>query len=408
MIKEGYHEICEDDDNGIVKWIARDEEYTFWTHADYIKPCIIDFLKEMFPGKLIVRELNKIDLSIPEDNLPIEIQATNVNKIGGNNPSYSTFEKEIEKGINQNIISYGICWLFFDSELLRAMKNASKQMSINMVWFRSYMKEGKLKVFTVRYDGIIEEKQYKDFDFLSEISQTCSIAAKTDGMILNENKLKIYANVVNMYGFTQNEIDKFYDDWSGCCGANKINSVGKNDGFEGFLSRQKGLRPKLYCSILNAINNLSAINDILGLKSCDRRSKSRMSVLGVFAIEGSTTNAITRFVNRSNICQYIPGYMKNKETWEKLKGHSLNARQFENIVKNGIGNYFWYEEDKNSIAVESDKVDFESNCEENSNTTNDEKTDKGKDVNIEIKNKDQIITINIKKTKQINIDEAWE
>lgn len=403
MRQEVCHEICEDDDNGIAKWITGDEEYTFWTRADYIKPCIIDFLKETFPGKLIVRELNKIDLSIPEDNLPVEIQATHVGKIGGNNPSYSTFEKEIEKGITQNVISYGVCWFFFDSELLRAMKNASKQMSINMVWFRNYMKEGKLKVFTIRHDGIIEEKHYKDFDFLSDISQTCSIAAKTDDMILNENKLRIYANVVNMYDFTQSEIDKFYDDWSGCC-INKVNNVGKNDGFEGFLSRQKGLRPKLYCSILNAINNLSAINDMLGLKSYDRRAKSRMSVLGVFVIEGNTTNAITRFVDRSNICQYIPGYVRNKEMWDKLKGHCLSPRQFEHIVKNGIGIYFWYEEDKNGIAVESDKDDSELDNE----STNDGQVDKdGNEVNFEIKSKDQITTISIK-TKQINAaDAGW-
>lgn len=70
-------ELVSEEDNGIVKYNTEDgEEYTFWTYADLMKPFIINFLKERFPGKLIVRELNLIDLSIPEDNLPIEIQAT--------------------------------------------------------------------------------------------------------------------------------------------------------------------------------------------------------------------------------------------------------------------------------------------------------------------------------------------
>lgn len=124
-----------DNDNGIVKYNTEDgEEYTFWTYADLMKPFIINFLKERFPGKLIVRELNLIDLSIPEDNLPIEIQATIVQNV-------------------KNIVSYHKCWFFFDSELLRSMMNVGRNMSIK---FRNYMKEGKLKVFTVSHDRIID------------------------------------------------------------------------------------------------------------------------------------------------------------------------------------------------------------------------------------------------------------
>lgn len=48
-----------------------------------------------------------------------------------------------------------------------------------MDWFRKFMKEEKLMVFTVNHDGNIKEKDYKDFDFLSEISQTCKIAQIT-------------------------------------------------------------------------------------------------------------------------------------------------------------------------------------------------------------------------------------
>jgi len=381
--------MVEDSNNGIVKRNMGNEEYIFWTHADFIKPYIIHYLKERFPGKLVIRELNKIDLVIPEENLPIEVQATAVQN-ASNSPVYSLFEKSIEKQINQNITSYHVCWLFFDSELLRAMTNADRHMSINMVWFRNYMKEGKLKVFTVSHDGIIEEKQYSDFDFLSKVSQTCSIAAKSDDMILNENKIKIFSNIVNGYEFVQDEIDRFYDDYREYCKTNKIDSEDKNDSFSRFLRKQKDDRTKLYGDILNAVSNLFSTNDLLELKNYRTHAKFNASSIGIFDVEGaSNKNATTRFIDRFNICQYFPGYMRNKEMWDKLKNHSLNPRQFERIIKNGIGNYFYYEENKGDIVTESDKID-----------------DKG--INVTIESKDQIISVNIKdKTKQANIEDSW-
>lgn len=398
MRQEACYEICEDNDNGIVKWVTGDEEYTFWTHADFIKDeYIIDFLEERFPGKLVARELNLIDFTIPEENLPIEVQATSVNATADHRPKYSEFEQLIQKQINQNIISYGVCWFFFDSELLRAMKNACRNMSINMVWFREYMKEDKLKVFTVRYDGIIEEKEYNDFDFLSEVSQTCSIAAKTDEMILNDNKLKIYTNIVKMHGFVQTEIEKFYSDWRKYRKINKISGNNKNDNLKTFLSKQNGDREKLYSYILRAMGDLLTIDDILGLKDNQSKAKFLASIMGIFDVKGGGTRSITTFVDRPNICQYFPSYPKNRETWKKLKGHSLNPRQFDNIIKNGVGNYFWYEEDKNDLAIESnidsdqDQIDKDTSAEANN------KDDNNKEVNFEIKSKGQIITVNIKK-----------
>jgi uncharacterized FlaG/YvyC family protein len=389
---------------GIVKWYADGEEYIFWTFAEPIKKYIIDYLKKRFPNKLIVRELNKIDLSIPEENLPIEIQATPVHHFFKDNkrankisPKYSQFENDIIKQINQGIV-YGVCWFFFDSELLRTMQNSvnrkGSSISINMDWFRKLMKDGKLKVFTVSYNGIIEEKQYKDFDFLSEISQTCSIAAKTDDAILNENKMKIYSNVANMYGFKQSEIDKFYEDWREYCKTSKIDTE-KNDGFRSFLTKQKDERMKLYGSVLMAIGDLPAVNKLLCLKIFENNAKSHASILGIIDLEGGSKNGrnvATIFVNKSNVCQYFPGYIRNKEIWDKLKAHSLNHRQFENIVKNGINNYFWYEE-KSEQKI--DIINTNNEC-------------YNKDVEFKIEDKYKIITINIKdKTKQKNIEDAW-
>ncbi len=354
--------------NSIVKIIVNGEKYIFWTHANFVKLYIINFLRERFPGRLVVRELDQIDLSIPEENLPIEIQATIVDV--DKNPKYSRFEKAIKEQIIRNITIYGVCWFFFDSDLLRAMKTTIRRININMVWFREYIKERKLKVFVVSHDGIIEEKQYNDFDFLDRLSQSLTV----DKTILNNNKMKIYTNVVKMYGFTQSEIDKFYDDWREYCNINEVDGTDRNSRFMVFAKNQNDYRTKLYGNILGALNNLWAIDDILGLKNYNSGAKYDVSILGIFDnIYGNT-----RFVDRSNVCQYFPGFLIKREIWGELKGHSLNSRQFENIIKNGVGNYFWYNEDKSNIMTEQIN-DIE--------------------VEVKIENKDR--------TEQKNIDDAW-
>lgn len=335
------------DNNGIVKSYVNGIEYNFWTHADYMKPCIIKFLKDRFLGKVVVRELNMIDLSIPEENLPIEIQATVVTTLGY--PTFARFEKDVRDQIDQGVI-YGISWLFFDSELLRSMKNAGRGMSINMDWFRKLMKEEKLKVFTVSYDGIIEEKQYGDFDFLAYVSQTCPVAAGTDDAILNKNKMKIYTNVRKLYNFTQDDIDKFYDAWRKYCDINNIDRTDRNDKFYEFLRKQKDERSKLYGNVLHDISNLPTINDLLISKTAKdstkwiATAKHYASILGIFDVYGgSSHNATTIFVDRANICQYFPGYVRNKEMWDYLKESKmeLNRRQFDAIVEGRINPLDW-------------------------------------------------------------------
>ena len=315
--------------------------------------------------------------------------------------NYSGWENEIRRQIEQNIVNHGKCWFFFDSELLRAMKNSGKNTSINMDWFRKYMKEEKLKVFTISYDGTIEEKVYKDFDFLSEISQTCKISAETDDMILNKNKLKIYANVVKGYGFTQEEIDKFESDYEKYCKTNNIDDIDKNDHKSRFLVRQTDEMSRLYGHILDSIGNLPVINQLLNEeydKNHQRRSKMGAKILGVFDVEGSTHKIITKFVDRFDICKYFPGYLRNKKTWDKLKGRNLNIRQFDSVVtgKNDVINgldYYFHEGNDMSNNIEDKEI--------NQNQTGDDK-----EVNIKIDNKDQIINININ-AGQRTIEEAW-
>ena len=130
--------MVEENDNGIVKIKIYGVEYTFWTRAEIVRKCIKDYLKKRFPGKLIIKELNQIDLSILEENLPVEIQSTLVVKGGLH---YSGWEDRIRRQIEQDIVLYDKCLFFFDEKLLRAMINAGKGMSISMDWFRKYIKE---------------------------------------------------------------------------------------------------------------------------------------------------------------------------------------------------------------------------------------------------------------------------
>lgn len=332
----------------------------------------------------------------------LEIQSTHVIKGGLH---YSGWEERIRKQIDQDII-YGRCLFFFDEALLRAMKNAGRGISINMDWFRKYMKEGKLEVFTVTYDGIVEPKEYKDFNFLAKISQTCSVAAQNDDMIINKNKMKIYIRVIKGYGFTQEEIDKFESDFEKYREISKISGKDNYDRIKLFLKRQTDERAKLYGTILQAMGGLSKINQILCINiykdiSTYVGSKYLAKILGILDIRGYTNSSTTKFIDRFDICKYFPGYLRNKEIWDKLRGRNLNGRQFDNVITGrtdvikGIDYYFSENSNTNSNKEENiiKEIDQNQTCDD-------------KEVNIKIGNKDQIINISIK-TKQKSIEDAW-
>lgn len=319
--------MTENINDGIVKTTINGIEYNFWIHAKVVRRYVRDDLKKRFPGKIIAREMNSIDYTIPELNLPVEIQATRAYNLGIH---YSGWENEIRKQIEQNIINSGRCLFYFDSELLKAMRNAKKNISINMDWFRTYIKEKKLEVFVINHNGIIESKGYKDFDFIANMSQTCSIASETDDMILNKNKMKVYSNVANGYGFTSEDVEKIENCYE------KLSNKEDVDNFRSFLLKNSNERIKLYGQILHALDDLSKINKIL-CRNIDIRTfkdfrKHTAKVLGIFDTSGKGSYVITRFVDRFDICKHFPGYLRNKEIWGKSRRFSLNARQFENIV----------------------------------------------------------------------------
>lgn len=242
----------------------------------------------------------------------------------------SSFEKNIQKQIKENVDNHDRCWFFFDSELLRYLQSPDvhRTTSINMDWFRKYMKENVLKVFTVRYDGIITEKSYKDFDFISNISMTCMISHDNDLRVLNRNKLKILDRVLEGYKFDQNEIDKFRDDWK---------KSGSKTGFKNFLYKHENKRARLYARILHGIAGyLEAVNSILDLDVEDvdmQHEKYYISVLGLFDMEKRSQGSLATFVDKFDIAKYFPGYMRNIETWNMLKGKCINGSRLDNILK---------------------------------------------------------------------------
>ena len=91
----------------------------------------------------------------------------------------------------------------------------------------------------------------------------------------------------------------------------------------------------MYGQILHALDDLSKINKILCRKiggTFKDFRKYTAKILGIFDTSGKGSYVIAKFVDRFDICKYFPGYLKNKEIWEKSRRFNLNARQFENIV----------------------------------------------------------------------------
>ncbi len=324
---------------GVIKLVNDTDEYIFWTHANVVRPYIGKFLMKQFPNCYVEHEVNDIDIVVIGENLPVEIQSTPSSDFG---VGPSAFEKNIQKQIKENVDNHGRCWFFFDSEFLRHLQNPNihRKTSINLDWFRKYMKENVLKVFTIRYDGVITEVNYKDFDFISNVSMSCEVGYDSDIRILNRNKLKILYGMLRGYRFTQIEVSKFRDDW--------IKSGVKD--FKRFLYKHENRRARLYARILHCVAGyLEAVNNILDLhvENVDmKHEKYYISVLGLFDMEKSSQSSFATFLDKFHIAEYFPGYMRNRDTWDYLKGKRIQGRKLDHILKRkytvtkGI-DYFW-------------------------------------------------------------------
>jgi len=330
--------------DGIVEVKYGDEIYKTWK-VKFIRPLITNFLKEKYYDSLIIPEINKIDITIFDNitniQIPVEIQKI---PIGSNKFANTSFEQAIRKQLEDNIENYGMCWFFFDSEYLKYLQsgNVGKTVSIDLTWLVKLMKEKTIKVFTIKYDGIVKELTTKDFDFLKNISQLCAIGYDNDDRILNRNKLKIYHNVVYGYKFTQNELDGFYKEFYN----RKNNEHNKKIDSKNFFILNNNKRCKLYGNILYAIGNLSAINNTLLCTSEEHKKHKQtiyLTILGLLYqnnFVGNSNLAQIQFIDKFNVAQYFPGYLRNKEMWDycKLKQRSFSINDFSGIT-NGTFNY---------------------------------------------------------------------
>jgi hypothetical protein len=314
--------------DGIITQKYGNNTYTFWHIADVVHPYISKFLKKEFPNSVIIREFNKIDHIVLKENLPVEVQSTSAHNYNGKQKlAHSSFEQKIEGQLRQKIDKYGKGIFIFDSEYLRYLQTDITSASrIRWDWFYHHMKEGILRVFVIRYDGIVREVFLKDFEFISKISQTCPISRESDERILERNKLVIMNNVLEWYKFTTDEFNKMYD-------AFKLSG---SDDFDAWLNRDGHTdRETLYYYINRAMTTLKDINNVLACridinkKSYIRTYAHYMKILGLIDFKSVGTAADMRiFADYPKIAEYFPGYIINKGLWDGLKNRYIRYNTF--------------------------------------------------------------------------------
>ncbi len=299
-------------EKGIVTATYGKNTYTFWHIADVVYPYISEFLDKQFPNSIRIREFNYTDYVILKENLPVEVQATVLSvRTGSLNPgglNHSEFEQKIEKQLKQDIDRYNRCLFFLDSEYLRYLQdNVTKNTRINLDWFYQFIKDGKLRVFIVRHDGIINEVFLKDFDFILNIS---TIGRK-------DNRFKIMSNVLEGYKFTNKEIDTMYNMF-------KLTEH-KYKSFYKWLTRTgHSDREFEYMYILGAVTHLDSINDMLACrldKNSDIKTIARdAQKLGLIKTRDTGKVGFMRiFTDEFNIAPYLEGYLTNKDLWDDLR-----------------------------------------------------------------------------------------
>jgi hypothetical protein len=304
----------------------------YWIANDVIS-YIMDFLVENFPDSIIVREFNNTDIMILDKNLPIEIQSVHIHK---NGLYVSDFEDNIKRQIEQNIEISGRCWLFFDKKFLNYLNSSSKQVSINMDWLYKLWKLETVKIFTITYDGKINEMLKEDWSFLLNISQTCKLSKDNDYRLLQKKRSIIFYEMLKRLGYTTNEISSMYNNF-------KIN---KNyNSFITYLRRKDGSKRELIYSHIVVV--MSRINECNSSFCCMINNKNitntslikDLTVLGLFErndVNSRSDMMRIHFTDKYDIAKYFPGYIRNKELWDYLKTRWLDRNEFYGLV---TGNY---------------------------------------------------------------------
>jgi len=326
-------------------------DYIFWRYADDVRDYIFESLEKEFPDAFIIDELDRIDISVLDENLPIEIQAT---PFRNHSPLIAEFEDRIRRQTEQNVVISGQCRLFFDDALLRYIKKGlGTNVSINLDWLYRYMKEDKVRIFTITYDGIIREMNDEDFSFLLKVSMTCKKGEEDDLRIIQRNKLKIALKSLRGHGFTTGEIKNLHKAYYG----RNDKKDKKTKDFNAWLVREGHSDRELECRHLyNAISNLPMVNKILSC-CCDDKSIGTgvMSgfYLGLFVrnredIHANDKTIRIHFADIYGIAQHIPGYLRKKELWNFLRTHPVNQKTFYAIIR-GETDYLWWAKNQTNI-----------------------------------------------------------
>lgn len=322
--------------------ISEKDGYIFWNKVSVVDNYIFEFIKNKFPNGLVIPEFCLIDWFVLEKDLPVEIQSTMLKPTG--TPAHANFEKAIRTQLEQNIINYGKCWFFFDSEYLRYLQNdIEKNISINYDWFYKLMKEKKLVVFTCSYDGQIEERTTKEFEFIRKYSSTRVIEENQDSRIIQRNKSKIAYNILNNKGIKSDDIAKLRTELLQIKNEKKLKGT-----FYSFGKYIENPEDKSICHIYRILGGeLEIINISL---DCSFGNNDNQRIIYYFDILGLTEqiwggqqNTIRQFTDKYDICQYFPGYIRNKDKWDYLKESrmNLNRKQLNAIISGKINPLDW-------------------------------------------------------------------
>lgn len=328
-----------------IEGIVKKNGYVFWNNVSLVDNYIFEYLKSIFPNGLILPEFCLIDWFVLEENLPIEIQSTLLKSTG--TPAHANFEKSIRQQLEQNIKNYEKCWFFFDSEYLRYLQNdIEKNISVNYDWFYKLMKDEKLKVFTCSYNGKIEEKNAKEFEFIRKFSSTCELEYSQDSRIIQRNKSKIANNAFKNMNIKSEDIVKLRNNMLRI--KNEENLKGTFYQFSRFIENPI---EKSICNIYRILGGeLEIINRALDCKIVNNDSGENNRLLWYFDTLGLTEQTwrsqqktLRRFVDKDNIVQYLPGYTRNKEKWDYLKESKMNLtkRQLDAIMRGEINPLNW-------------------------------------------------------------------
>lgn len=335
-------------ENGILTQIYKGEKFTFWYSATVVSPYILNFLTEKYPGTIIIPEFNYTDFVVTDENMPVEIQSTVISHPGkgGQGLMHSEFEQKIIKQLIQNIGRYKKCIFFFDSEYLRYLQNlATKNTRINLDWFYNYVKEGKLIVFVIKYDGTIRKTDLSDFEFILALSTL------REGNILDRNKFKIMSRVLKWKGLSTKEINEIYKEFK----CEYIDNEEKIKSFYKWLCR-KGCTKREHelMYVYGAMQHLEQIDSMLDcniISGDDIKTISRdAQKLGLFDSKDTgksvSTGYMRIFTDHSNIAELFPGYINNKDLWDSLKTRYISYDTLCGIVMKTVDINWWKKQPK--------------------------------------------------------------